>query len=192
MQVILKQNVAKLGRRGQVVNVKPGYARNYLFPREIAIKVSPGALKQLQLVISKIDLEEAQKRKEHEVVAARLSETTVMINVSANEEGHLYGSVGPKEIALALREKGFELEASSIELEKTIKQVGPYKVSVDLYHEVTAQVTLYVVGPGGMGLPKEEGKEGKQETEAQGAALAAPESVEKAQQPPEAPQAGED
>jgi len=156
MQVILKQNVNKLGHRGQVVDVAPGYARNYLLPKGIAVKATAGSLKQLELVREKIELEEAQKRKEHQLVAEKLAAATPVIEASANEEGHLYGSVGPREIAEKLQELGFEISAAQVELERHIKQVGEFKANVDLYHEVTCEVTGYVVGPDGLGMPKPE------------------------------------
>jgi len=156
MQVILKDNVSKLGRRGQIVDVRSGYARNYLLPKGIAVKATPGALKQLELVRGKIELEEAQKRNEHEVVAEQLAQVELIIEASANEEGHLYGSVTEKEIAEALQQKGFEISPRQIDLQRHVKQVGEHELGVALYHEVSRRIKLYVVGPDGMGMPESE------------------------------------
>jgi len=170
MQVILKQNVNRLGHRGQIVDIATGYARNYLLPRGIAVKASPGALKQLELVRDKIELEEAQTRKEYTTVAEKLAAAVPILEASANEEGHLYGSIGPKEIAQKLQEMGFETKANQIALERHLKEVGEFKVVVDLYHQVECTVIGYVVGPNGMGMPEPETpEEGEQEDEGQAA-----------------------
>lgn len=187
IEVILKQNVSKLGRRGTVVRVEPGYARNYLLPRKMAVLSTPGALKQLELVSDKIDLEEAQHRNEFETVAVKLAEAEVIIEVSTNEEGHLYGSVGPKEVADALQEKGFHVGPAAIEMERHIKLVGSYKMKVNLYHEVAGEVTVYVVGPDGMGMPQPEQDVTEEVPGAEGQGDAAEETGQATEAAPEAP-----
>ena len=148
MKVLLRRNVAKLGTIGEVVEVKPGYARNYLLPEQLAVKPTEANLRA-------IEAEKQQYLEELAIVKANLQARADLINgreitlsVRANEEGHLYGSVGPAQIAAALYEQGAVVEAENIVLDAVIRNVGKYEIEVRFDEEVKAAVQLTVLAPG--------------------------------------------
>ncbi len=148
MKVLLRRNVAKLGTIGEVVEVKPGYARNYLLPEQLAVKPTEANLRA-------IEAEKQQYLEELAIVKANLQARADLINgreitlsVRANEEGHLYGSVGPAQIAAALYEQGAVVEAENIVLDAAIRNVGKYEIEVRFDEEVKAAVQLTVLAPG--------------------------------------------
>ena len=144
MQVILKEDVEKLGQMGQVVEVKRGYARNYLIPRSLAVEATDRNIKQLEhakrLVADKIK----KVQKESSTLAQRLDQTIVQLFHAAGEEDKLFGSVTSMEIASALAEQGIEIDRRKIHLDEPIKRLGEYKAAVKLPGGVTANVTVKV------------------------------------------------
>ena len=145
MKILLRKNVSKLGIIGDVVEVKGGYARNYLFPSGFAthptdsnIKVLAGARKQAE--VERTETEAALRS-----AAERLSGVEVTIEARANEEGVLYGSVGAKEIAAALVVEGHEVEADQVKLPEPIRSLDHLTVPVKLMDDVTADVVVWVV-----------------------------------------------
>jgi len=146
MKVILKEPVGGLGRTGDVVDVKDGYARNYLIPRELAVKATPGALKEWEQKRVVIEKKEAQERAEFEAIAGKINEKEVTVEAKAGEEGKLYGSVTSKEVASAIKDQlGIEVDRKKIELGVTIKDLGTYRALVRLYPGVDATVQVNVV-----------------------------------------------
>ncbi len=144
MQVILKEDVEKLGQMGQVVEVKRGYARNYLIPRSLAVEATDRNIKQLEhakrLVADKIK----KVQKESATLAQKLDQAVVTLFHAAGEEDKLFGSVTSMEIAGALAEQGIEVDRRKIHLDEPIKRLGEYKAAVKLPGGVTASVTVKV------------------------------------------------
>lgn len=144
MEVILTEDIAKLGHAGDLVRVKDGYARNFLLPRGKALLATRGRVSDLE---HKRRVVEEKQRKEVaglEQVARRISELSLEFEARAGEEGKLFGSVTNADIAGRLAEQGLEVDRRKIELPEPIKQVGEYDVSVRLHREVTAQIAVKV------------------------------------------------
>ena len=145
MKVILKEDIPKLGRMGQTVNVARGYGRNYLIPQGKAILATSKNMKALEhermLIQRKADL----ARKEAEGLAGKISGLTLTLSRKVVEEDKLYGSVSVSDIGQALEEAGVAIERKLIKLDEPIKSLGEFKVSVKVYHDVTAKITVQVV-----------------------------------------------
>jgi large subunit ribosomal protein L9 len=145
MEVILKADVPKLGKSLEIVNVKNGYARNFLFPRKLAIL----ATKDNRLVLEKNRAQmEAQLKAERDSalsLIAKLAEAAVTLSVKVSEGEKLYGSVNAHEIAENLKNQGFKIEKRHIVLEQPIKQLGVYSVGVHLMSGVDGKVKVWVI-----------------------------------------------
>ena len=145
MKVILKEDIPKLGRMGQTVDVARGYGRNYLIPQGKAILATSKNLKSLEhermLIQRKADL----ARKEAEGLAGKIKGMTLTLTRKVVEEDKLYGSVSVSDIAQALEEAGVEIERKLIKLDEPIKSLGEFKVAIKAYHDVTAELTVQVV-----------------------------------------------
>ena len=145
MEVILKESIESLGNAGDIVKVKPGYARNYLLPKGIAILADKKNIKALERQRAKI-LELAAKRKEeHEALKAKLEELDITIAVRVGEEEKLYGSVTNLDIAKAIEEKGYTVDRKKISLDEPIKTLGTHEVQVKISPEVIATIKVNVV-----------------------------------------------
>ncbi len=145
MELLLKQSIEHLGRIGDVVTVKPGYARNFLLPLGFAVPVTKANLAQIEKERVKALAEERQRVEGLKEYAQKLRETSVTIEGRANEEGHLFGSVTASQISDALREKGFPIDARSIRLEHALKEIGVFDVAVHLHADVEAEIKVWVV-----------------------------------------------
>lgn len=146
MEVILQQDVANLGYKYDVVNVKPGYARNYLIPRGLAIEATESAKKMNAELIKQKQHKEEKIRKEAEENATKLSAIVLKISTKAGENGKIFGSVTNIQIAQALQEIGYSIDRKSIILaEEQIKTLGTYKAKVKLYKDITTEITFEVV-----------------------------------------------
>ncbi|MEZ5964490.1 MAG: 50S ribosomal protein L9 [Planctomycetota bacterium] len=145
MQVLLKRNVEHLGRVGDVVNVKPGFARNFLLPSGRAVAVSAGNLSEIERLRARARLEEQDRIKQMRDLAQLLGSASVTIEGRANEEGHLFGSVNAAQIAAALRAKGHQVEDSQVRLDAPLKEIGVFDVRLHLHQEVDATVKVWVV-----------------------------------------------
>jgi len=146
MQVLLRQNVDKLGNRGDVVTVKDGYARNYLLPRGLGVAVMSEDLKSVEDERRRLVKIAQQERRETAALAERIQQASITIAAKANEEGYLFGSVGPKEICEALAREVAQVDESAVRLEAHIKALGVYDVPICLSAEVDVPVKVYVVG----------------------------------------------
>lgn len=145
MEVILLDSVQKLGNRGQTVKVKPGYARNYLFPRKLALPATKGNVKvfqENQRHLIKRDRETAQAARDR---AARLGALAVSIAVQVGDEDKMYGSVTSLDIVRLLAEQGHEIDRREVVLEEPIKQLGVYTIDLRLHRDVATPVTVSVV-----------------------------------------------
>lgn len=145
MEVILREDIEKLGHRGQVVKVAPGYARNFLLPKRLAVLATDANKKIVAQEREAWLRKEAKLKNEAEDLGRMLGGVTITITQKAGEEGHLFGSVTAKDIADALEQQHYNIDRKKILLEDHIKQVGEYKVPVRLHREVTADVTVNVV-----------------------------------------------
>ncbi len=144
MQIILQEDVEKLGTRGEVVAVKEGYARNYLLPRKLALEASPGNLKRLEKIRTTLAKRTATERDQAQKQAELLKDVTVSFSRKAGENDQLFGSVTAADIAEALAAQGFEVDKRRIELAEPIKVVGQYEVTAKLVHGVSANFKVTV------------------------------------------------
>jgi large subunit ribosomal protein L9 len=145
MELLLKQNIEHLGRIGDVVKVKPGYARNYLLPRGLAVMVTKANVAEIERARALALAEEQKRVAGLKDLAAKLAEASVTIEGRANAEGHLFGSVTNGNVAAALRDKGLAVEDKQVRLENPIKEIGVYDVSVHLHADVETKVKVWVV-----------------------------------------------
>ena len=145
MKVILLSDQRHLGKRGEVVEVKPGYGRNYLVPQGLALEATHANLTSFEQQRAKIDARHAQERAAAEAVAARLSGLRVEIPKRVGETDTLYGSVTATEVAELLDRKGFSVDRRRIDLEGGIKTLGDHPIRIELHPEVIAEVTVAVL-----------------------------------------------
>jgi large subunit ribosomal protein L9 len=148
MEVILREHVDNLGRRGEIVKVADGYARNFLLPRKLALLVTEGSKRQVERERAKFDAKEAEDREAAQRVADRLSGLEIVVARRVGETEALYGSVTTADIAEALAAKGYEIDRRKLQLADAIKRIGDYAVPVKLHREVTATVKVRVVAEG--------------------------------------------
>ena len=145
MEVILLDSVPKLGERGTTVKVKPGYARNYLFPRQLALPASEANRRVFQEDQRVADKRDQQARATAEQSAAKYSDVSCTIPVQVGEEDKLYGSVTTADIAKSLADQGHEVDRKQIQLDEPIKELGVYTVDIRLHREVFAPIKVWVV-----------------------------------------------
>ena len=144
MKVILADDVRGLGHRGDTVSVKPGYARNYLFPQGVAYEATDANLRRLGEEKKKYDERMLSEKAVAEEVARRVEGLTIVVNKRAGEEDQLYGSVTSSEIADALSQKGIEVDRRRVELAEPIRRLGSHMVHVRLHRDVVATLTVDV------------------------------------------------
>ncbi|MCI0404579.1 MAG: 50S ribosomal protein L9 [candidate division Zixibacteria bacterium] len=145
MKVILKEDVEKLGKVGEVVRVADGYARNFLIPRELATVATKGTLRAVEHITREKALRDQKKRRELERLKATMEKLSLMTEKETGEEDRLFGSVTSSEIALLLAQQGVTVDRRKIELAEPIKTLGIYEVPVRLGLDITATVKLWVV-----------------------------------------------
>jgi large subunit ribosomal protein L9 len=148
MEVILREHVDNLGRRGEIVKVADGYARNYLLPRKLALLVTDGNKKQIERERAKFEAKETEERKVAEAMAARLATVELVIPRRVGETEALYGSVTTADVADALTAKGFDVDRRRLQLAEPIKKVSEVDVPVKLHRDVTASIKVKVVAEG--------------------------------------------
>ena len=144
MQVILLQRVAKLGQMGEVVNVKDGYARNYLLPQGKALRANEANVKAFEAKKAQLEVTNLETRKEAEAVGAKLDGQTCVLIRSASESGALYGSVTARDVSEAATAGGFTVARGQVEMDKPIKDLGIHPVTVVLHPEVSVKINLNV------------------------------------------------
>lgn len=165
VKLILREEVPNLGHAGDVVDVKPGYARNYLVPEGLAIHASPGKLAELEHYKRGIEERVARERKDKEALRERIESLVLRVQARAGEEGRLFGSVTSAHLASLLTESGVEVDRRRIELPEPIKELGEHAVPVRLHRDVSATVRVVVEPEGGApapaeALPDEDAEEG--------------------------------
>ncbi len=148
MEVILREHVDNLGRRGEVVKVADGYARNYLLPRKLALLATENNKKQIERERAKFEAKEAEEKKGAESIAERMANVEVVLARKVGETEALYGSVTSADIAEALAAKGFDIDRRKLQLHEPIKKTGEFEVPLRLHREVTTTVKVKVVPEG--------------------------------------------
>jgi large subunit ribosomal protein L9 len=157
MDVILRQDVEKVGLRGEVVDVAPGFARNYLLPRKLAEAATPARVAELRKLEEKRTRHEAQSFEQAQEIAQRLEAAEIRFDVQAGETGTLFGSVTATDVAERVWEsEKVRIDRRKLDLPDSIKRIGRYQVPVELFADVTATLRLAVVPEGGELPPQEE------------------------------------
>ncbi|MEI8011291.1 MAG: 50S ribosomal protein L9 [Candidatus Omnitrophota bacterium] len=144
MEVILCHDVSSLGKAGEVVKVKDGFARNYLMPRQAAVAATKENLKNIAKMKAKLSAVYEAKRKEAEVVAAKISKVSCTITVEVNDQEKLYGAVSENDILRALEQEGYKVERHDLVIEKAVDELGIFEIGVKLHPDVTAKFRLWV------------------------------------------------
>lgn len=145
MKIILLEDVAKLGKAGDCINVKDGYARNYAIPRKLAVEATPSKLRQLEQKKVLGMGEQSKAKKEAEALAERLNGLSVVLSRQVGKGDKLFGSVTSKDLSEALAEQGLEVDRKRILLDEAIKKVGIFEVPIRLHQEVLAKIEVEVV-----------------------------------------------
>src|SRR5438094_6806762 len=150
MKVVLREDVEKLGLRGEVVDVARGYARNFLLPRKLAEPATPARVAELEKVAAQRARHEAQTFEQAQEIARRLEETELRLDVKAGEKGVLFGSVTATDLGDAIWERlRVRVDRRGIDLAEPIKRIGRYRVPLELFPEVTIEARVAVVPEGG-------------------------------------------
>jgi large subunit ribosomal protein L9 len=145
MEVILREDIERLGNRGDVVKVAPGYARNFLLPKRLAVTATEANKKIVEQERQSHLRKEAKQKTEAEDLSKLMAGTVVTIAQKAGENDQLFGSVTAKDVAEALEKQKFTVDRRKIQLDEPIKQLGEHKVPVRLHKDVTAEITVNVV-----------------------------------------------
>ena len=145
IQLLLTENVASLGIVGDVVTVKPGFARNYLLPHGLATAPTAGAMKRVEARRAEVEKQLREERAQKESLIARLEGTEISLLRSANEEGHLYGSVTQADIAAALGEEGLGISDRDVRIGEPIKYLDSYTIPIQLDQDLRTEIKLWVV-----------------------------------------------
>ena len=144
MQIILQEDVEKLGTRGEVVEVAPGYARNYLLPHKLALEASPANLRRLEKIRVTLAKRTATEKEAAQQQAALVNQVTLKFTRKSGENDQLFGSVTSGDLADGLKAQGFEIDKRRIQLDEPIKTLGEKPVTVKLVHGVTAEFKVVV------------------------------------------------
>src|SRR2546422_7786843 len=149
-QVLLREDIDKLGARGEIVRVKAGYARNYLLPRNLAVEATTNNVRQIEGERAALAKREAKDRSSAELQASALRSLTLKFERKIGEAGVLYGSVTSMDVAHALKEQGYEIDRRRIVMREPFKRFGNYTVPVRLHRDVTVELPVSVLGEGGI------------------------------------------
>jgi large subunit ribosomal protein L9 len=145
MEIILRQAVENLGKPGDVVKVKAGYARNYLLPHGLAYEATPGNLKRIQQERDRLETAENERRGVAQGLAERLEQVSLTFSARVGEEGKLFGSVTNTDIAQQLEQQGFHIEKRQVDLHEPIKALGVYRVPIRLHADVKPEIRVWVI-----------------------------------------------
>jgi large subunit ribosomal protein L9 len=145
MEVILIKDVNKIGKAGQTIRVKDGFANNYLFPNKLAVPLTSSNLKKSEDEKQRILLDSQKRKAEAEALKAKLDSLSITMPVLVQGEDKLYGSITVQEIASSLKEEGFAIDNNSIILAEPLKSLGIYEIPVKLHPEVSAKIKIWIV-----------------------------------------------
>jgi large subunit ribosomal protein L9 len=157
MKLILKHDVENLGRKGDVVNVTPGYGRNYLIPRKLALEVTSSNLKMIEIERQALKKKVESERQTFQDLIQRLNEVTLVFSRKAGEKDMIFGSVSAADVKEALDRLGFDIEKKKIALDEPIRRLGNYTIPVKVFHDDKATLRVEV--------RKEEGEAGEGEAQ---------------------------
>lgn len=144
MEVILSKDIKTLGKAGDIVKVKDGYARNFLIPQKAAFVATPANLKKIELQQKKRKVEQEEKKSQALELADKLNKTSCTLSVEVNDLEKLYGAVSESEILKVLEAEGFNIDKKDLIIEKPIEELGIFEVGIKLHPEVTAKIRLWV------------------------------------------------
>ena len=144
MEIILLERVAKLGAIGDVVKVKDGFARNFLIPQKKALRATEANKKVFEARRAEIEAQNKERRGEAEKAAKKIEGVSITLIRQASEDGRLYGSVGPRDVADQLKEAGHDIDRKFVQIDNTIKTTGNYKVKIALHPEVIVEIKLAI------------------------------------------------
>jgi large subunit ribosomal protein L9 len=144
VKVILTQDIATLGKSGDMKSVADGYATNFLIPKRLAVPAAGGAYRAWQHDIASREDKRKREREDAEVAATRISSTTLTMGVKVGEGGKLYGSITSKDIADALARRGIDVDRHKIDLDEPLKSLGTYKVAIKVFSGLSPEVTIVV------------------------------------------------
>ena len=145
MKIILREDVNRLGHRGDIVTVKDGYARNYLIPQKLAFLATPSNLKMFEEEKKQLGVRENKAHRMADHMAKKLKSVSITATVAVGEEDRIFGSVTAQTISNLLKEKGYDVDKKKILLEEPIKALGVYTIPLKLHHDVQAKVKVWVV-----------------------------------------------
>lgn len=151
MKLLLRKDIPKLGLAGDVVEVSEGYARNYLIPHHLGLEPTKANMKAIEEDKKAAEEQRRVRRAALEAQAARLRDVEVTIAAASNPEGHLYGSVGPREVAAALRDLGHDVDAKQVQLFKPVRTLDTLTVPVQFADDLTVEVKVWIVREAGAG-----------------------------------------
>jgi large subunit ribosomal protein L9 len=144
MQIILQEDIDKLGHRGDVVTVKPGYARNFLLPRKLAIEATSGNMKALERIRNSLSKKTATEMDAAQKQAELLNGVSIKFTRKTGENDHLFGSVTSADVAEGLAAQGFKIDKRQVQLTEPIKALGEYPVTIKVFRDITASVNVHV------------------------------------------------
>jgi large subunit ribosomal protein L9 len=145
MKVILKHDVENVGRKGDLVNVAPGFGRNYLIPRKLALEVTPSNVKMVEIERQALKKKVEQERMSYRELITRLNEVTLSFARKAGEKDHIFGSVNAGDVKEALDALGFDIDKKKIFLDEPLKRLGNYSVPIKVYHDDKAEIKVAIV-----------------------------------------------
>jgi large subunit ribosomal protein L9 len=145
MKVILKQDVENVGRKGDLVNVAPGYGRNYLIPKKLALEVTSSNMKMIGIERQALKKKIEQERLSYQDLIQKLNQVTLTFSRKAGEKDHIFGSVSPADIKEELDKIGFDIDKKKIILDEPLKRLGYYVVPIKVYHDDKAEIKVSVV-----------------------------------------------
>lgn len=145
LSVLLMEDVSLLGKTGDVVEVAPGYARNYLLPSGIAIQPGKEGLRLVELHKARVQADEEAREQQLREMAERIPSTNITLEMKASAEGHLFGSVTAEMISQAMQEAGLDIQPSNVRLETHIKEIGQHPVPIHVYGDVSVEARIWVV-----------------------------------------------
>ncbi|MCH7674672.1 50S ribosomal protein L9 [candidate division KSB1 bacterium] len=145
MKIILKEDFESLGKVGEVVEVKAGFARNFLIPKQVALQATPQNLRVIEQEKARNKIKLSKDKREAEVLAEQLKKVSLTANVQVGEEDKIFGAVTSQNISELLSAKGFEIDKRKIQLEDPLKALGVFEVPIKLHTEVEAKIKVWVV-----------------------------------------------
>jgi large subunit ribosomal protein L9 len=144
VKLLLKESIKNVGRVGDVVEVSPGYARNYLIPHDLAVQPTPSNIRKIEERKKEIEKQEREARAQQEALLKRLEGVEVMVERRANEQGHLFGSVSATDISKALQAQGFNVEPGDVNLPGKLDRIDKYAVTIKFAEDLAGEVKVWV------------------------------------------------